>query len=49
MIEAALDLGHSAQRIFQDLVRDAQFTGSYDSVKRKRHAEHLYSVGSWPR
>lgn len=34
MIEAALDLGHSAQRIFQDLVRDAQFTGSYDSVKR---------------
>lgn len=34
IIEAKLDLELSAQRIFQDLVSDHGFTGSYDSVKR---------------
>jgi len=33
-IEAALDRGLSAQRIYQDLVAEAGFTGSYQSVKR---------------
>jgi transposase len=34
IIAAKLDLDLSAQRIFQDLVGDHGFTGSYDSVKR---------------
>jgi transposase len=34
IIEAALLTGLSAQRIYQDLVTDHQFTGSYDAVKR---------------
>jgi transposase len=34
IIVAKLDLDLSAQRIFQDLVSDHGFTGSYDSVKR---------------
>ncbi len=33
-IAAALELGLSAQRIYQDLVTEHQFTGSYQSVKR---------------
>lgn len=33
-IEASLDRGLSAQRIYQDLVTEQQFAGSYDSVKR---------------
>ncbi len=33
-IEAGLDRGLSAQRIYQDLVSEQQFVGSYDSVKR---------------
>ncbi len=33
-IEAALEQGLSAQRIYQDLVTDQGFTGSYESVKR---------------
>jgi transposase len=33
-IEAGLNRGLSAQRIYQDLVSDHQFDGSYDSVKR---------------
>lgn len=33
-ITAGLDLGLSAQRIFQDLVAEHQFAGSYQSVKR---------------
>ena len=33
-IEAALDLGLTAQRIYQDLVVGHGFTGSYQSVKR---------------
>ena len=33
-VEAKLELGLSAQRIFQDLVGEHGFTGGYDSVKR---------------
>jgi transposase len=33
-IQAGLDSGLSAQRIYQDLVSEQQFTGGYDSVKR---------------
>ena len=33
-IQAGLDGGLSAQRIYQDLVSEQQFTGGYDSVKR---------------
>jgi len=33
-IELGLDRGLSAQRIYQDLVAEQQFGGSYDSVKR---------------
>lgn len=33
-IQAGLEAGLSAQRIYQDLVSEHQFTGSYDSVKR---------------
>jgi transposase len=33
-IQAALEKGLSAQRIYQDLVTEQQFTGSYESVKR---------------
>ena len=33
-IAAGLDAGLTAQRIYQDLVSDHQFKGSYDSVKR---------------
>lgn len=33
-IKAGLDGGLSAQRIYQDLVREHQFVGGYDSVKR---------------
>jgi transposase len=33
-IRAGLEKGLSAQRIFQDLVADYQFAGSYESVKR---------------
>ncbi len=33
-IQAGLDAGLSAQRIYQDLVSEQQFVGSYDSVKR---------------
>ena len=33
-IEAALEQGLSAQRIYQDLVQDAAFAGHYDAVKR---------------
>ena len=33
-IRAGLEKGLSAQRIFQDLVADHQFAGSYESVKR---------------
>jgi transposase len=34
VIQTALDGGLSAQRIYQDLVSEQQFVGSYDSVKR---------------
>ena len=34
VIASGLDRGLSAQRIFQDLVSEQQFGGSYDSVKR---------------
>lgn len=34
LIEAAVAAGLSAQRIYQDLVRDHGFTGSYQAVKR---------------
>jgi transposase len=34
VIEAALLAGLSAQRIYQDLVTERQFTGGYDAVKR---------------
>ena len=34
VIQVGLDAGLSAQRIYQDLVSEQQFTGSYDSVKR---------------
>ncbi len=34
VILSLLELGLSAQRIFQDLVAEHQFPGSYDSVKR---------------
>ena len=34
VIQGQLDLGLSAQRIFQDLVVEHGFSGSYDSVKR---------------
>lgn len=34
IIEADLLAGLSAQRIYQDLVRDHEFTGGYDAVKR---------------
>jgi transposase len=34
LIETGVDRGLSAQRIYQDLVSDQQFEGSYDSVKR---------------
>src|SRR5262249_37061808 len=34
VIVAAWEAGLSAQRIYQDLVTDHQFCGSYDSVKR---------------
>jgi len=34
VIEAALLAGLSAQRIYQDLVTEQQFTGGYDAVKR---------------
>src|SRR6266581_1899302 len=33
-IEAGLDRGLSAQRIYQDLVAEQKFEGGYDSVKR---------------
>ncbi len=33
-IEAAVAAGLTAQRIYQDLVADKQFTGSYEAVKR---------------
>src|SRR5262245_49772887 len=33
-IRAGLEKGLTAQRIYQDLVTDHQFTGSYESVKR---------------
>ena len=33
-IEAKLELGLSAQRIYQDLVAEVGFSGSYQSVKR---------------
>ena len=33
-IKEGLDAGLSAQRIYQDLVSEQKFTGSYDSVKR---------------
>jgi transposase len=36
-IEAALGAGLSAQRIYQDLVTEHQFVGSYQSVKRFVH------------
>jgi transposase len=34
VVEAALERGLSAQRIYQDLCSDHAFTGSYESVKR---------------
>ena len=34
VIQAGLDAGLSAQRIYQDLMSEQQFAGSYDSVKR---------------
>jgi len=34
LINAALDTGLSAQRIYQDLITEQKFGGSYDSVKR---------------
>ena len=34
IIEAGLDRGLSAQRIYQDLASEQSFEGSYDSVKR---------------
>jgi transposase len=34
LIQSGLEAGLSAQRIYQDLVSEQQFTGSYDSVKR---------------
>jgi len=36
-IEAKLDMGLSAQRIYQDLVAEVGFSGSYQSVKRFVH------------
>ena len=33
-IQEALEMGLSAQRIYQDLVTESQFAGSYESVKR---------------
>ena len=33
-IQEALEMGLSAQRIYQDLVAEQHFTGSYESVKR---------------
>jgi len=37
VIEAKLDAGLTAQRIYQDLVAEHQFTGSYHSVHRFAH------------
>jgi transposase len=42
-IEARLDLGLSAQRIYQDLVCETGFAGSYDAVKR--YVRKLKAVG----
>src|SRR5438093_2766096 len=33
-IKAKLEIGLTAQRIYQDLIAEVQFTGSYQSVKR---------------
>jgi transposase len=44
-IQAKLDLGLSAQRIFQDLTGDHGFTGSYYSVRRfVRHLEQTLEL-----
>ena len=46
-IHSKLELGFSAQRIYQDLVEDAGYTGSYDSIKRyvrkaRKKAPHFF-------
>jgi transposase len=49
-IEAKLESGLSAQRIYQDLVVEVQFSGSYQSVKRfvrqlrKEHPERVWRI-----
>ena len=44
-IEAAVSVGLSAQRIYQDLVCDHGFVGSYQAVKRfVRHLRQIQSV-----
>ncbi len=45
VIQAGLDGGLSAQRIYQDLVSEQKFVGSYDSVKRfVRQLEQAHSL-----
>jgi transposase len=53
-IEAKLDVGLSAQRIYQDLVSEVSFGGSYQSVKRfvrqlrRQHPERVWRVEVQP-
>jgi transposase len=47
-IEAKLDLGLSAQRVYQDLVAEVGFSGSYQSVKRfVRQLRHQQPERVW--
>lgn len=47
-IEAKLDLGLSAQRVYQDLVTEVGFSGSYQSVKRfVRRLRHQQPERVW--
>jgi len=47
-IEAKLDLGLSAQRIYQDLIGEVGFSGSYQSVKRfVRRLRHRQPERVW--
>ena len=47
-IEAKLQAGLSAQRIYQDLQTEVQFAGSYQSVKRfVRHLRHAQPERVW--
>lgn len=44
-IKVGLELGLSAQRIYQDLVRDHAYVGSYQSIKRlARKLAHRYEL-----